>query len=609
MPLGNLSGVLGKKRAAHLLRRACFGASITDIELFAGLTAQEAFDRLVIDLPDPTPPIDPATGTEWVISGTSEANSERFLLNRYLNAWMIDQAIASTVADAASKPAYSFRERLVFFYHTLFTTKASTVNESRAIYFQQELFRKYAFDRDDRTRPDPESTEETPLPDIDIIMNIKELTKKISVDNAMLVFLDGRLNVSGRPNENYARELLELYTIGRGLEGNVPVPEFDGDYFYYTEQDVQAAAKVLSGFDYDTDFLYFQGLEDPVKYGDPDTELPRGILRGGGTIAGSHDNGVKQFSSRFGNLSISPNPELLLNGQPTVESLIDEIGQLIDLIYEQSQTPINICRRIYRFFVYHEVTQELEADIIQEMADILVSNDYKIHYVLQALFTSVHFYEDEAGYTNDNFGGIIKSPFDLAVGFYKNFGISLPAYENIAASYYEDYALPILDQITQQGMSFYDPFEVAGYPAYHQFPIFNRNWITPNYLSNRYDFIASRISNNLNPGAGEVDILDFVKNNIDNAIARNARDLIVALAEYFLPMNEGLSFTDDSGAELTSSRLNYFLSAFLYSPQLSNTPEETWTSNWDGNLFQEDASNQLVNLFNAMMQSPEYQLM
>ena len=180
MPLGKLAGTLGKKRAAHLLRRACFGASIADIELFAGLTAQEAYDRLIVDLPDPTPPIDPATGQEWVISGTTDANSENFELNRYLNAWLVGQAIASDITDTALKPAYSYRERLVFFFHTLFTTKQSTVNSSRAIYFQQALFRKFAFDRDDSTRPDPDSTTEVPLPDIPVLFNIKELTKKVN---------------------------------------------------------------------------------------------------------------------------------------------------------------------------------------------------------------------------------------------------------------------------------------------------------------------------------------------------------------------------------------------------------------------------------------------
>ena len=598
MPLGKLTESLGKKRAAHLLRRACFGASIADIDQFSNLTPQEAFERLYTDLPDPTPPIDPATGREWVITGTTDANSEGFELNRYLNAWMVDQAIASNVEDSL-KISYSFRERLVFFLHTLFTTKASTVNNSRAIYFQQALFRKYAFDLEDRSRPDPESTTETPLPDIEIGVNLKELTKKICVDNAMLIFLDGRLNVKGSPNENYARELLELYTIGRGLEGNVPQGDFDGDYYYYTEQDVQEGAKVLSGFNFDENFINI----------DLDTNLPRGMIRGGGTIAGSHDNSVKTFSSRFESASISPDTELLLSGQPTEESLLDEISQLVDLIYNQSQTPIHICRRIYRFFVYHEITPELEADIIQEMANVFVANDYKLYYVLEALFTSSHFYDGDAGYTNDNFGGLIKSPFDLIVGYHKNFGLSLPPYDTSYGSFYDDYALPLLGQINVQGMDFYDPYEVAGYSAYHQYPIYNRSWITTNYLTNRYQFIQERTSNGISLQAGEVDVFNFVKSTIPSGVARDAQSLIISLAEYFLPVSENLSFTDGATSELTTDRLNYFLSVFLYSPQIDMDPEAAWTERWDNNNDTETMANQVLSLINAMLQSPEYQLM
>lgn len=598
MPLGNFTGVLGKKRAAHLLRRTSFGGSIAEIELFAGLTAQEAFDRLVVDdLPDPPLPIDPATGREWVISGTTDANSENFELSRYLNAWMIGQALGSEVASDI-RPAWSFRERLVFFYHTLFTTKHTSVNSSRAIYYQQALFRKFAFDRDDSTRPDPESTEEIPLPDIPIYFNIKQLTKKVSVDNAMLVFLDGRLNVKGSPNENYARELLELYTIGRGLEGNVPEPEFDGDYFYYTEQDVQEGARVLSGFNYDQNFINI----------DIETGLPRGVIRGGGTIAGSHDNGSKQFSSRMGDQTISPDPTLLTSGQPNEESVLDEISQLVEMIYSQEQTAINICRRIYRFFVYHEVSTELENDIIREMANVLAANDYKIHYVLEALFTSEHFYEGSAGYTDDNFGGLIKSPYDLVIGFHKNLNLALPTYESMTLSYYEDFALPMLSQISTQGMDFYDPYEVAGYKAYHQFPIYNRSWITTNYLTNRYSFIQDRTSNGIAIQAGQVDVLSFIQNNIPTSVARDPRSLIIALAEYFLPVSGNLSFDADT-SELTADRLNYFLTAFLFSPQIDADPEAAWTTRWDNNEDPETLANQAVSLFNAMLQSPEYQLM
>lgn len=138
---------------------------------------------------------------------------------------------------AGNPLAYSTREKTFFFLHTVLTTIQSKVNNSRSLYFQNQFFRKFAFDKT-----------------LGPLYNFKELTKKISVDNAMLRLLDGNLNVKGSVNENYGRELLELYSIGRGLEGTLPPATVPGDYFNFKEQDVRAAAQVLSGWVLDTTF-------------------------------------------------------------------------------------------------------------------------------------------------------------------------------------------------------------------------------------------------------------------------------------------------------------------------------------------------------------------
>lgn len=594
MSLSLLTEPLGRKRAAHLLRRTCFGASIADIDIFAQLTPSEAFARLYdTTLPDPDLPIDPETGMEWVTTGTSDANSEDFNLQRFLEAWQIRQMLAADVNED-QKLAYSFRERITFFMHTLFTTKSSVVGSSRAIYFQNALFRKYAFDRDDWSRPNEEDPE---LPDEVIPVNFVRLTNKMCVDNAMLVFLDGRLNVKGSPNENFARELIELYSIGRGLEGNLPQSEFEGDYFNYTETDVQQAARVLSGFNVDNSFSNI----------DDETDLPRGVIRGG-TIASSHDNGAKVFSERFDNAEISPDPLLTVNGSPTEESLLDEIAQLIDLIYSKNETAVNICRRLYRFFVYHQISEAIQNDIIQDMADVFIANEFKLYPVLEALFTSREFYEGVSGYHDDFFGSIIKSPIDLTIGFIKNFEIAVPDYPSAVADRY-GFSLSLLGWIGAQGMDYYEPYEVAGYPAYHQYPIYNRSWITTNYLTQRYDFVADTLSGGVTDALGAPDLHAFVKANIEDSIARDAKSLIVALAEYFLPISDFLSFENSSTSELTQERLSYFLDAFLYQNNIDVDPEAAWTARWDGELDLEVTSAQLMNLFNALLQSPEYQLM
>lgn len=591
MPLNALTSSLGIKRAAHLLRRTCFGGSITEIEAFALLTPTEAVQQLFNnELPDPGYPIDPITGFEWITTGN--AQSENFELERYFLSWHLGQMLGNEIDESIKLP-YIFRERLVFFFHTHFTTKISVVNSSRALYYQQALFRLFAFDQEDIVLPpeDPDADPEDPASMETIVpRNFRQLTKKLSVDNAMLVFLDGRFNVKGSPNENYARELLELFSIGRGLEGTNPEAEFEGDYFTYSEQDVQEGAKVLSGFNIDATFSNL----------DEETSLPRGVIKGG-TVASSHETGTKTFSTRLGSASVIPEA-----GNPTEESVLDEISQFIDVVYDQEETARSICRELYRFFVYHQIDEALQDDIIQEMANIFIANEFKIQPVLEALLTSEHFYEAEAGSDDNNFGSIIKSPIDLVLGFMRNFEVTLPSYETNLSTYY-DFTGSLLNTIANQGMDYYDPFEVAGYPAYHQFPIFNRSWITTNYLTNRYNFVRLSVSDGANMEMGQVNVFDFVVANFNPATIRIADDFIIAVAEYFLPTSENLSFTA-TDSELTSERLNFFKTA-MFAFAIDVDPEASWTVRWDGNFDQETRANQIKELFNAMLQTPEYQLM
>ncbi|MBX2896275.1 MAG: DUF1800 family protein [Cyclobacteriaceae bacterium] len=590
MPLPSFAGSLGYKRAAHLLHRATFGPTKLQIDSFTTLTANQAVALLFQQpLPDPVLPLDPQTGTEWVLTGTTPANSGDPELQEIFKGWFMGQMLTLGVPPG-NQLAYSTREKIVFFLHTVLTTIQSKVDNSRSLYFQNQLFRKFAFDK---TLP--------------VEFNFKELTKKISVDNAMLRLLDGNLNVRGSVNENYARELLELYSIGRGLEGTLPPATTPGDYFNFTEQDVRAAAAVLSGWELDTTFSTFD--EAVNLYTTGTQKLPRGKVRGSTTNANAHDNAVKQFSDRFGNATIQPDP-LLLNGTNATEaSALDEISKLIELIYAQPETARNFCRRVYRYFVYHEITQSTDDTIIAEMANTFINSGYKIQPVLEDLFQSQHFYEAAAGVNDDNFGGIIKSPLDLMIGTLRLFNVQLPNPATNTAAYYEQTG-DLIRALSNMGMHFYEPFDVAGYDAYHQYPIYHRSWISTNYLVSRYEFIRNLISDSQMGGMMKIDPVAFVQTNISNAIASNARSLIIELAKYFLPLADNLTFDPaaDDNAGLTAERLNYFLTAFLKSPQIDADPEAAWTFRWNNPVDMEVVRRQLESLFNAMLQSPEYQL-
>ena len=583
MPLPALTGTLGPQRAAHLLHRATFGATKEQIDSFAALTPALAIQRLFgATLPAPTLPIDPKTGSEWFLSGTTDANSGDSDLQEFFKGWLLHQMLGAGLPGEEGL-AYAAREKIVFFLHTLLTTIQTKVDSSRALYFQNELFRKFALDKS-----------------LDERFSLKELTKKVSVDNAMLRLLDGNLNVNGSPNENYARELLELYTIGRGLEGSLPPISDPGDYYVYREQDVQAAARVLSGWDFDENFTNL----------DIDTQLPRGRVRGSLNNASSHDNRSKQFSDRFNNTVIAGDPTLQNGTGATEASALDEISQLIDLIYGKPETAKNICRRIYRFFVYHDITPDLDNTIIQEMANTFTASQFKLQPVLEELFASQHFYDAAAPVTDDHFGGIIKSPLDLMIGTFRFFGISLPNPVANATDFYEQTG-QLIRSLSEMGMHFYEPFDVAGYDAYHQYPIYHRSWISTNFLTNRYKFIRELVSDRqMEPGAIKIDVVQFVRDRIPNATASNARQLVIALSGYLLPLADNLTFDPaaDDTAGLTAERLNYFLTAFLKSPQIDADPEAAWAFRWNNPVDMEVVTKQLEGLFNALMQSPEYQL-
>lgn len=587
MPLTPFPGPLGLKGAAHLLRRATFGPTKDEIDTYKGMTASLAVQQLfAATLPTPDAPIDPETGKEWAVGGTTAANSGEGDLQEFFKGWFIAQMMSSGV-DASLSLQYAAREKIVFFMHTVLTAITSKIDSSRALYFQNQLFRLYALDKNAGVK-----------------VNFKELTKKVSTDNSMLRLLDGNLNVNGSPNENYARELLELYTIGRGLEGHVPATTEPGDYFVYREQDVQAAARVLSGWDFDETFSNI----------DADTSLPRGKVKGNPTNASAHDNTPKTFSDRFNGQVIQRSTDQVLfpGTNATEATAMDEISQLIDMIYTKRETAMNICRRVYRYFVYHNISQQIDDTIVSSLADTFTSSGFKLQPVLEELFKSQHFYDAASGVNDDNFGGIIRSPLDLMIGTYRLFEIPLPDYKTAAAELYASTG-QMINELSSMGMHFYEPYDVAGYDAYHQYPIFHRAWISTNYLTQRYDFIRSLQETSMaNPNA-KINAYQFVFNKIAPGVASDAKQLIIELAQYFLPQAENLTFDTnaDDNAGLTAERLNYFLTAFLKSPPIDVDPEGTWTDRWlhpENYQEPEVVIGQLRALFNAMLQSPEYQL-
>lgn len=407
--------------AAHLLRRTMFGPTRAEIQQAASQTLDATLAALFSSQPLPAPPIGPVppltTGQTWVNSVFDATYDSTFAA--YLKAWWI---------GLMTKQGMSIREKMVLFWHNHFASEYVDVQDSRFMYRQNDLFRQNA------------------------LGNFKQLVKLVSLDPTMLRYLNGNTNIVGRPNENYARELQELFTIGKG-------PEIaQGNYTNYTEQDVQAAAKVLTGY---ADIGYRNTTVAAISYS---------------FTASRHDATNKQFSSAYGNTIIS--------GRAGTDGA-KELDDLLTMIYAQtdadgiSRVAKYISRKLYRWFVYYAIDDTVEKNVIAPLASIMQSNNFEILPVLDALFRSAHFFD------NNTMGCLIKNPVDFVVGAVRQSGITTPALTD-AASYrpFNEFR----SRASNMQMNVLDPPNVAGWQAYYQVPDFHELWINTTTLPLRGQF-------------------------------------------------------------------------------------------------------------------------
>lgn len=541
-----VSGALGVQNATHLLRRATMGPRIQEIQYFSNLTAADAFQELIAPQLVPDLPIDYLTGTDWVYPNSPDPSHPNNVVSRFTSSWWIEN-----MRDSGT----NLTDRMVWFYHTHFPLIISRVqNRPQFALDYLRLLRFYC------------------------LGDYKELAKAICIDNSMLIHLDGNLNVKGAPQENFAREFLELFTVGKGQQIG---PE---DYTNFTEMDVKALTKALTGWGIDTSYQTI----------DPLTGLPTGKVKNNQATSTQHDVNDKQFSAAFNNTIIQTTG--VVGSNATIQGVYDELADIVNMIFDSSHTAKNICRRVYRQFVYFDITPEIETDIIEPLALILEQNNFQIIPVLEVLLTSEHFYDLDSVTTDDNnIGAIIKSPIDLIVGTIRLFELDVPDKTTDLENHYELYR-QLLNHLGVEGLDFFEPYDVAGYDAYFQVPNFHRNWISSNYLANRYKFAEFLIIGFIN-GNGDVllklDMVQFVENNCSNPA--DSQVLMQELVSWMIPI------------QLTTDRFNYFKDDVL----LDQLTTANWTNEWNDYVSTNDDTNvriQLEKLALALMQSPEYQL-
>jgi len=198
--------------------------------------------------------------------------------------------------------------------------------------------------------------------------NFKTFISEIGLDEAMLKFLNGFENTAGSPNENYARELYELFTLGEGKG--------------YTEDDIVETARALTGYT-----EYTNGDDSRIIFNEA-----------------TFDTDDKTIFGQTGNWGYD---------------------DVIDILFEQKSTLIArfICEKIYINFVSPEVDDQIHLNIINPLADIFIANNFDIAPVLRTLFKSEHFFDENARNV------IIKSPIDLIIQFINTTGLDFGTYD------------------------------------------------------------------------------------------------------------------------------------------------------------------------------------
>jgi uncharacterized protein (DUF1800 family) len=516
------TGTFGNAELVHLLKRTMFGVKQADLQAFSGKPLSVVVDALLTPAAAPAPPVNnynSATYTDanvpvgqtWVNAPYTDGTADSLRTTSY-KAWWLGRMLAQ---------GQTIQEKMVLFWHNHFSTQTATVTDSRYDYKHNALLRTYA------------------------LGNFRQMVKQVTIDPAMLRYLNGYANVKAAPDENYGRELQELFTIGKGPNSK------------YTEDDVKAAARVLTGFTVNA------------------TTISSGF------DATRHDVANKQFSAFYGSK--------LITGKAAAAGAT-EVDDMLDMIFATDECASFICRKLYRFFVYYTIDDATEANVIAPLAAIFRANNYEIKPVLKALLSSDHFFDPL------NRGCIIKGPIDLYAGVCREFEIAFPADTDYVNAYYMwDYVRTAASNIAQ---NIGDPPNVAGWPAYYQEPQYHELWINTDTLPKRNQFTDTMIA---------------------NGYTRNGKKIVIDTIAYSSKLpnpSDPNALVADALAQLyvvdVSQTVKDFLKSILLSGQIA---DHYWTDAWTAyKAAPTDAASlkivttRLTAFYKYIMDLPEYQL-
>jgi len=547
---------LGENRTKHLLRRTTYNYSKTRVDVLKTQSPQQIvagllnFDSNLNDLYSGEPRIHTVNEENHVGQlFIFQSGSKNYLHLRALYAWYLDEA----------KRCETMQFKLSTFLHQILITTVQSTNNFVPIGFHYiKLLLLYAKG------------------------SFKTLAYKMTLDNNMLVYLDNRYNTKWNPNENYAREFLELFTITKG-------PQLaEGNYTNYTEYDIQQAAKVLTGYQWD-----YNGLP---QYVDPDTGLQRGYPN-----YYRHDVTDKTFSSAFNNTVITGSTGT--NDNERHADMYRELQDFVNMIFDQDETAKVMVRRLYRHFVRKDITSEIETDIIVPLSVILKNNNYELSSALEVLLVSEHFFDlDDTTEGDEILGGKIKDPIELGLHTLNVLEVETPDLKNNTFYHNEFWAKFFHNEYLKYTEFFlFKPTSVAGYKPIYQEPLYDRYWVTSSSIFYRYRFgktlmdIRNRVTSSGFYTRINYDIVDFVRNSGHFSNPENAQTLIDEIIDLLLIR------------EPETTRKNHFYNDLL----LGDLSPINWMFAWQGYIASGDDGDVRIALertFEGIIGSPEYQI-
>ena len=384
---------------AHLLRRAGFGATSDELDHYMGMSYEDA--------------------VEGLLSKKASEDIPHDLIRRY----HVDQSdLRSGVAAAAH---WVFRmvntdavlnEKMCLFWHRVFATAATKLIQARVVTNQVDMFREYGMG------------------------SFRELLVRLSRDPAMLMWLDNQDNHKESINENYGREILELFSMGVGN---------------YTEDDIKECSRAFTGWRVvNPDYMSIKMRNNTAR--------PYGYIAWQFEYDDEdHDHDDKEFLGETGDF----------NGE-----------DVVDIICRQPATARFIARHLYHFFVADELPvpqwphfDPIDPEAIEMMSQAYFDSGYDISAMLRAMFNSDFFKSEASRFAR------IKSPAEMVVGTLRLAGpIDLPSTDTYAAA----------GACAAMGQGLLNPPSVEGWQG-------GSEWINTGAYVQRVNF-ASRVLNDPN---------------------------------------------------------------------------------------------------------------